>query len=93
MASAELPTQSKGNSLAVSLDGKYLLLGTQGRNAKVYSIPVPAKVTPSPSPSSTDGQSDVEAAGPGRRGTLLALGVAAAVAVVAGVVAGVIRDR
>ena len=68
--------------------------GTQGRNAKVYSIPVPAKVTPSPSPSSTDGQSDVaEAAGPGRRGTLLALGVAAAVAVVAGVVAGVIRDR
>ena len=49
VASAELPTQSKGNSLAVSLDGKYLLLGTQGPNAKVYSIPVPAKVTPSPS--------------------------------------------
>ena len=91
MASAGLLTQPKGKSLAISLDGKSLLLGTQGRNAKVYSVAVPTKVTPSPSPS-TDGQIE-ETAGTGRRGTLLALGLAAVVAVVAGVVAGVIHDR
>jgi hypothetical protein len=95
VASAELSTQPKGKSLAVSLDGQSLLLGTQGRNAKVYSVPVPTKVTPSASPStpSTDGQSAEATAGMGRRGTLVALGLAAVVAVVAGVVAGVINDR
>jgi hypothetical protein len=94
VASAELPTQPKGKSLGVSLDGKSLLLGTEGPNAKVYSVPVPTKATPTPSatPSETDGAAE-EAAGMGRTGTFLALGLAAAVAVVAGVVAGVIRDR
>ena len=89
--SAELSTQPKGKSLAISLDGESLLLGTQGRNAKVYAVPIPTKVTPSASPS-IDAQSE-EVAGMGRRGTLLALGLAAIVAVVAGVVAGVIHDR
>ena len=93
VASAELSTQPKGKSLAISLDGESLLLGSQGRNAKVYAVPVPTKVTPSPSPSTEpDGESE-EATGMGRRGTLLALGLAAVVAVVAGVVAGTIHDR
>ena len=91
VVSAELSTQPKGKSLAISLDGESLLLGTQGRNAKVYAVPIPTKVTPSASPS-IDAQSE-EVAGMGRRGTLLALGLAAVVAVVAGVVAGVIHDR
>jgi hypothetical protein len=91
VVSAQLSTQSKGKSLAISLDGESLLLGTQGRNAKVYALPIPTKVTPSASPS-IDAQSE-EVAGMGRRGTLLALGLAAIVAVVAGVVAGVIHDR
>jgi hypothetical protein len=91
VVSAELSTQPKGKSLAISLDGESLLLGTQGRNAKVYAVPIPTKVTPSASPS-IDAQSE-EVAGMGRRGTLLALGLAAIVAVVAGVVAGVIHDR
>ena len=91
VVSAELSTQPKGKSLAISLDGKSLLLGTQGRNPKVYAVPIPTKVTPSASPS-IDAQSE-EVAGMGRRGTLLALGLAAIVAVVAGVVAGVIHDR
>ena len=91
VVSAELATQPKGKSLAISLDGESLLLGTQGRNAKVYAVPIPTKVTPSASPS-IDAQSE-EVAGMGRRGTLLALGLAAIVAVVAGVVAGVIHDR
>ncbi|HKF89678.1 MAG TPA: hypothetical protein VKB85_16590 [Propionibacteriaceae bacterium] len=91
VVSAELSTQPKGKSLAISLDGESLLLGTQGRNAKVYAVPIPTKVTPSASPS-IDAQNE-EVAGMGRRGTLLALGLAAIVAVVAGVVAGVIHDR
>jgi hypothetical protein len=91
VVSAELSMQPKGKSLAISLDGESLLLGTQGRNAKVYAVPIPTKVTPSASPS-IDAQSE-EVAGMGRRGTLLALGLAAIVAVVAGVVAGVIHDR
>ncbi len=95
VASAELPTQPKGKSLGVSLDGESLLLGTEGPNAKVYSMRVPTKATPTPSASptpETDGEGE-EAAGMGRTGTFLALGLAAVVAVVAGVVAGVIRDR
>jgi hypothetical protein len=91
LASAKLSTQPKGKSLAISLDGESLLLGTQGRNATVYSVPVPTKATPSPSPS-PEAPSE-EAAGMGRRGTFLALGLAAVVAVVAGVVAGIIHDR
>ena len=91
LVSAEFSTQPKGKSLAISLDGESLLLGTQGRNAKVYAVPIPTRVTPSASPS-IDAQSE-EVAGMGRRGTLLALGLAAVVAVVAGVVAGVIHDR
>jgi hypothetical protein len=95
VASTELSTQPKGKSLAVSLDGESLLMGAQGRNAKVYSVPVPTRATPTPSatPSSEPDGEGEEAAGVGRRGTLLALGLAAVVAIMAGVVAGVIRDR
>jgi len=95
VASAELPTQSAGKSVAVSLDGESLLLGSRGRNAKVYSIPVPTEATPTPSASASptlDGEGE-EPAGMGRRGTMLALGIAAVVAIVAGVVVGTIRDR
>ena len=93
VASAELSTQPKGKSLAISLDGESLLLGSQGPNAKVYTVPVPTKATPSPSPSTEpDGETE-EATGTGRRGTLLALGLAAVVAVVAGVVAAAVHDR
>ena len=95
VATGDLPTQSKGKSLAVSLDGESLLIGTQGRNATIYSVPVPAIATSAPSatPSAEPDGEGEEAAGVGRRGTLLALGLAAVVAVIAGVVAGVIRDR
>ena len=95
VASAELPTQSAGKSVAVSLDGESLLLGSQGRNAKVYTIPVPTEATPTPSASASptlDGEGE-EPAGMGRRGTMLALGIAAVVAIVAGVTAGTMRDR
>jgi hypothetical protein len=95
VATAELPPQPRSTSVAVSLDGESLLLGNSGRNAKVYSIPVPTPPgTPpsSPSPATTPEGEEVDAAG-GSTGTLLALGLAAVVAIVAGVVVGLIHDR
>lgn len=63
------PLQPQGESVAVTLDGKALLLGSEGRRSKVYRVPVPterqsvpaapsrppgrATVSPSPSPSPT----------------------------------------
>jgi hypothetical protein len=102
IASTEVPDQPRG-SLAVSLDGNSLLLGSAGKQPKVYSIPVPTEVPATPSPTATPSrttepadpgdQTDVgnDNAGASRKGTLLALGLAGLVAVVAGVVVGVIR--
>ena len=95
VATAELPAQPRSTSVAVSLDGESLLLGNSGRNAKVYSIPVPTPPDtppPSPSPATTPESEEADAAG-GSTGTLLALGLAAVVAIVAGVVVGLIHDR
>jgi hypothetical protein len=103
VASAEVPTQPQGESLAVSLDGNSLLLGSAGKQSKVYAIPVPTELAESPSPSATpstttepsdpgdDPDVSNDNAGESRKGTFLALGLAALVAVVAGVVVGVIR--
>ncbi|GAB3409472.1 hypothetical protein [Flindersiella endophytica] len=49
-----LPKQQQGESLAVSNDGKNILVGSEGGNSPVYSLPVsgaappPAKSTPKP---------------------------------------------
>jgi len=93
LATVELPSQPPGNAVAVGLDGESLLLGSTGRNAKVYSIPIPtepvtATATPSPEPEEEEDETALSG-----RGTLLAIGLAAVVAIVAGVVVGVIRDR
>jgi hypothetical protein len=95
VATADVPPQARSTSLAVSLDGESLLLGSSGRNAKVYSIPVPKPPdTPPPSPTPSTTPEDEEAdAGGGSTGTLLAIGLAAVVAIVAGVVVGLIHDR
>jgi hypothetical protein len=103
VASAEVQPQPQGESLAVSLDGNSLLLGSAGKQSKVFAIPVPTELAASPSasptPSTTAEPSDPgdntdvsnDNAGESRKGTFLALGLAALVAVVAGVVVGVIR--
>jgi hypothetical protein len=102
-ASADVPTEAQGQSLAVRLDGNSLLVGSAGKQSKVYSIPVPTKLaaeTPSPTATPTataepsdpvDGDVGDDNAGESRKGTLLALGLAALVATVAGVVVGVVR--
>lgn len=95
VATDELPPQPRSTSVAVSLDGESLLLGNSGRNAKVYSIQVPTPPgTPpaSPSPAATPEGEEADAPD-GSTGTLLALGLAAIVAIVAGVVVGLVQDR
>lgn len=105
VAKTTIPVQPQGESIAVSLDGESLLLGSEGKNSKVYKIKIPtdatATATPSGSPSNANGsdpgaagdEDDEESAtaGAGRAGTLLALGLAAFVALVAGVVVGAVH--
>lgn len=87
----------QAEALAVSLDGTSLLVGGEGKGSKVTSMPVPgATPTPSATPTSADPGTEEDpaaAAAPAarERGTYLAVGLAALVAVVAGVVVAVVR--
>ena len=58
MASAPIPDQPQAESLTLSLDERSLLVGSEGKKSKVYSVPVPSEATPTPTP---------EAPGPGQR--------------------------
>ncbi|WP_375433072.1 hypothetical protein [uncultured Friedmanniella sp.] len=102
VATAPLPAVRQPESLAVNLAGNGLLVGTEGTNSKVYAVAIPtaASATPSATPTAssapgdTDDSGDTDAATPtaqARRGTYLAVGLAALVAIVAGVVVGVVR--
>lgn len=100
VASAPIPKQKQAESLSLSLDGKSLLVGSEGKNSKVYEMAIPAGTTASASPSATtSGQAeddpdpdDTDAnTGQSRKGTFLALGLAGFVAVVAGVVVAFVR--
>jgi hypothetical protein len=104
VASAPIPAQKQAESLAVSLEGDTLLVGSEGRGSKVYAIPVPGAPTATPTPSPTAeatpsdsgedspaGEEDAAAPSASRRGTLLAVGLAGVVAVVAGVVVTLVR--
>ena len=111
VSSTPIPSQPQAESLAVSLDGTGLLVGSEGRNSRVYALPLPgsptdpsaqpsAEATPDPTATGApdgDGEdADVEdeaAPSAGSRGTLLAVGLAAVVAVVAGVVVAVAGKR
>jgi hypothetical protein len=98
VASAPIPDQPQAESLTLSLDQKSLLVGSEGKQSKVYSMPVPSDTTPTPEASTDPGaESDVpedEAnSGQSRRGTLLALGLAGFVALVAGTVVALVRQR
>jgi hypothetical protein len=99
VASAPIPDQPQAESLTLSLDEMSLLVGSEGKKSKVYSMPVPSEATPTPTaePSTDpDSESDVpeEEASTiqGQQGTLLAIGVAAFVALVAGTVVAFVRN-
>lgn len=105
-ADATLPLQPQGESLCSSLDGKALLVGSEGRRSSVLQVDLPSgrggapsgvpspPGTASPTPTATPSTATDEPASTrsvGRQGTGLALGMAAVVAVVAGLVVGLAR--
>jgi hypothetical protein len=97
VASAPIPDQPQPESLTLSLDEKSLLIGSEGKKSKVYSVPVPSEASPTPTPSTDPGsETDIpeEEANTAlsQRGTLLALGLAGFVALVAGTVVALVRN-
>ena len=60
VATAKIPRQPQAESITVSLDGKSLLVGSEGKKSKVYEMPVPGSETstPTPTPSGAPDQSD-----------------------------------
>jgi hypothetical protein len=97
VASAPIPDLPQPESLTLSLDEKSLLIGSEGKKSKVYSVPVPSGASPTPTPSTDPGsEADIpeeEAnAALSQRGTLLALGLAGFVALVAGTVVAFTRN-
>ncbi len=110
VARSAAPLQPQGESIAVNLVGGGLLLGSEGKSSKVYTVPVPdtlGTVAPTPgatpptaSPSVSPPVATEPDTDPGATddsslpdGTLGAVGLAALVAVVAGVVVGLARSR
>lgn len=100
VSTVTVPKQPQPESLALSLDGTSLLIGSEGKKSKVYAVPLPGTETASPSPGATgdsdSGQADVPEdddanSGQGRRGTFLAIGLAAFAAIVAGAVVAFAR--
>jgi hypothetical protein len=96
LASAPIPAQPQAESLTVSLDRKSLLVGSEGKGSKVYSVPIPSEATPTPTPSEdpgseTDVPEDQAESIQNQKGTLLALGLAGFVALVAGTVVALVR--
>ena len=94
--SEPIPEQPQAESLTLSLDQSSLLVGSEGKRSKVYSMPVPSDASPTPTPG--DGpaaESDVPESQANswqsQRGTVLALGVAGFVALVAGIVVALVR--
>jgi hypothetical protein len=106
VSSTPIPRQPQAESLAVNLAGDGLLVGSEGRDSAVYALPLPEgsagspSATPSPTASAEttaaaqtgqDDSADAAAPDPRGRGTYLALGLAALVALVAGVVVAAVR--
>jgi hypothetical protein len=100
VTSAPIPDQPQAESLTLSLDEQSLLVGSEGKKSKVYSVPVPSEATPTPTPvpgAEPDSETDVPEQATNslqsQEGTLLAIGVAAFVAAVAGTVVAFVRNH
>ncbi len=96
LASSPIPHQQQAESLTLSLDEQSLLVGSEGKKSKVYTVPIPSQATPTPTPSEepqteTDVPDDRSDAIQNQKGTLLALGLAAFIALVAGTVVAFTR--
>jgi hypothetical protein len=96
LASSPIPHQQQAESLTLSLDEQSLLVGSEGKKSKVYTVPIPSQATPTPTPSEepqteTDVPDDRSDAIQNQKGTLLALGLAGFLALVAGTVVAFVR--
>jgi hypothetical protein len=96
LASSPIPHQRQAESLTLSLDEQSLLVGSEGKKSKVYTVSIPSQATPTPTPSEepqteTDVPDDRSDAIQNQKGTLLALGLAAFIALVAGTVVAFAR--
>lgn len=107
VARAPLPLQPQGESITMDLDGKNLLVGSEGVLSKVYRIAVPTTTSGAPTPSASPpaspsptptGSASAEPAEDDSAvlsqdgdGTLLAVGLAAGVAMIAAAVVILIR--
>ena len=96
LASSPIPHQQQAESLTLSLDEQSLLVGSEGKKSKVYTVPIPSQATPTPTPSEepqteTDVPDDHSDAIQNQKGTLFALGLAAFIALVAGTVVAFAR--
>lgn len=49
LARAPAPLQPQGESIALTMDGRNLLVGSEGKSSKVYQIAVPTKIGSAPS--------------------------------------------
>ena len=96
LASAAIPRQPQAESLTMTLDQQSLLVGSEGKKSRVYSVAIPSEATPTPTPSEdpgaeTDVPEDQTASIQNQKGTMLTLGLAGFVALVAGTVVALAR--
>ena len=106
VGSVSVPAQEQAESLAVSLTGKSLLVGSEGEDSPVYAVPDagaapaaprlprPPRATAARTTDPIRRQEEAEAestTGQGRARTLLALGLAGLVAITAGGVVALVR--
>ena len=98
LASSPIPRQPQAESLTMSMDEQSLLVGSEGKKSRVYSVAVPSETTPTPTAtpsedpeSETDVPEDQANGIQSQQGTLMALGLAGFVALVAGSVVALVR--
>ena len=96
LASSRIPSQPQAESLTMTMDQQSLLVGSEGKKSRVYSVAVPSDATPTPTPSEdpgaeTDVPEDQTDSIQNQKGTMLTLGLAGFVALVAGTVVAFAR--
>jgi len=58
MATVPIPDQPQAESVTLSLDQRSLLVGSEGKNSKVYSMMVPGQANPRHGPTTVPGQAN-----------------------------------
>lgn len=76
-----LPSQKQGESVTYTRDGRTLLIGSEGKDSPVWSVPVPAALRPTPTPTAGPSRKATRGDdGAGGHSTLTGLVIVAAVA-------------